>query len=342
VNGNGQRVFRGMSKRAREALARSEGLDVEFKEAVSGLTPDDLVAFANSQSGGVVLLGIREGQGRTPSCGTVVGCAVDDRAKQAILSRAEGCSPPVEAEVYVENVAHNPFLRVEVPSGTQKPYCTSGGTYKIRGDGRNKALPPGLLLAMFMEEESNRFLVRFQDAAAALETKVEDLKGDLLYELSSIDRATEQLRENVDGNLTDIGSFAEHAQYESEIASSLAEQIQRSVEGISEDVNAYGRDIEAKLDSLLIHQGIPDPTLDRDDGLVALRTWSLLKRGQTLDAAIEWLAKQHPAATPGQLERIRSTVEDMQADLLGSVERLAKREKTSRSGKVRTTEGSEP
>ena len=44
-----RQIYRGISKRAPEALERSEGLDVEFKEFIASLDSDDLVAFKKDQ-----------------------------------------------------------------------------------------------------------------------------------------------------------------------------------------------------------------------------------------------------------------------------------------------------
>ena len=57
----------------------------------------------------------------------------------------------------------NPF-RIEIPSGKEKPYCTAGGTYKIRGDGRTNTLFPGRLLSLFVEKQSELFFDRFREA----------------------------------------------------------------------------------------------------------------------------------------------------------------------------------
>lgn len=45
-----KRVFKGISRRARTALNRDEGYDVEFKLSVGVLDAEDLVTFANSDA----------------------------------------------------------------------------------------------------------------------------------------------------------------------------------------------------------------------------------------------------------------------------------------------------
>lgn len=165
-----------LSARVKSLLERSETFDVEFKESVSGLESTDIVSFANSERGGTILIGIREtkspkGQQR----GQIVGCPIGDKEKLKILSKVNSCIPDVYVEIYVENLNDKPFFRIEIPSGADKPYCTSGGTYKIRGDGITQNLNPTQLLNLFETKESERFLRHFREAANVLETYLESI-----------------------------------------------------------------------------------------------------------------------------------------------------------------------
>lgn len=165
-----------LSARAKAMLERSETFDVEFKESVSGLESSDIVSFANSERGGTILVGIREtkttnGQQR----GQIIGCPIGDKEKLKILSKVNSCIPDVYVEIYVENLGSKPFFRIEIPSGKDKPYCTSGGTYKIRGDGITQNLNPPQLLNLFVAKESERFLKNFKDATNVLEKYLESI-----------------------------------------------------------------------------------------------------------------------------------------------------------------------
>lgn len=152
-------------------LSREEGGDMDFKRSVSSFKADDMVAFANSESGGTLLLGVDEiTDERGRQIGKIVGCKIDDEAKMTILNRASNCIPPVQVEIFVENDDAIPFYRVEIPSGKNKPYCTSGGTYKIRDDGQNKTLEPSLLLEMFIQKESSKFVDRFQTVTSEFDS----------------------------------------------------------------------------------------------------------------------------------------------------------------------------
>ncbi len=74
----------------------------------------------------------------------------------------------MEVNLIIENYARRPFYRIEIPSGKEKPYCTAGGTYKIRGDGRTNTLLPGRLLSLFVEKQSEIFFNRFREATKEL------------------------------------------------------------------------------------------------------------------------------------------------------------------------------
>jgi predicted HTH transcriptional regulator len=168
--------FQTLSARAKALLGRSETFDVEFKESVSGLESSDIVSFANSERGGTILVGIREAKSpKGQQRGQIIGCPIGDKEKLKILSKVNSCTPDVSVEIYVENLKGKTFFRIEIPSGTDKPYCTSGGTYKIRGDGITQNLNPTQLLNIFVEKEGERFLKHFREATNVLETYLESI-----------------------------------------------------------------------------------------------------------------------------------------------------------------------
>ncbi len=191
--------FAGLSEKAEELLGSQESRILDFKESVGGLSSDDIVSFANSETGGTILLGVREmkdSQGRQMT--QIVGCEIGDRAKLSILGKAGSCVPPVEVFVIVENCeGKKPFLRVEIPPGSRKPYSTSGGTYKIRGDARNNPLTPDRLLALFMEAENAQFINRFSQATQDLEVGISELKSRLLSEMEEIYAHVDKLEQTL-------------------------------------------------------------------------------------------------------------------------------------------------
>ena len=172
--------YKTISQRAQKLLSGSETTDIEFKESVGGIKSDDLVAFANSRTGGTILIGIRESEtedGRQR--GEIIGADIGDKAKLSILNRAANCIPPIQLDIIIENANAVPFLRIEIPSGRDKPYSTGGGTYKIRGNARTNTLAPTQLLALFMESESQKFIERFSNATEQLEADLEGISTKL-------------------------------------------------------------------------------------------------------------------------------------------------------------------
>ncbi|MFP4344328.1 MAG: helix-turn-helix domain-containing protein [Anaerolineales bacterium] len=204
-----------LSSRAQELLRGAETYDVEFKESLSGLRSDDLIAFANSPRGGTILVGVREYKtAEGLQRGKVIGCPVGDAEKLSIINRAESCIPSVELSIFVENSGKHSFFRVEIPSGRDKPYCTGGGTYKIRGNARVNALTPARLLHLFMENESQEFLTRFRRATADLERDLAETDAKVTGALQGLFGNLLELQrvlENVFGSATTAQSLTDHA-----------------------------------------------------------------------------------------------------------------------------------
>lgn len=232
-----QREYQGISERAKRLLNEQEDRHVDFKQSAAGMDTEDIVAFANTPTGGTILLGVEEAQkpdGR--QYGKVIGCAVGDQERLSILSRAESCIPRIEVDVITENLGDKPFFRIEIPSGPQKPYCTSRGTYKIRGDGANKPLTPRRLLGLFLDSESEEFLDRFRKATEELDSQM----NHLLTTMDVLTRVSRTLdsEDTAQAPGEQISSMAEvYAKLESQNGGDLA-------------------DVQRKLEAILAHLGI--------------------------------------------------------------------------------------
>lgn len=198
-------VYMTVSKKARMLLNRQEGYDVDYKLTVKGLEATDLVAFANSDTGGTILIGVTEIEDKNSmQRGKIVGCPVGDKERLYILSKAESCVPPVEVHIIIENYSRKPFYRIEIPSGKDKPYCTGGGTYKIRGDGRTNTLLPSRLLTLFIEKQSEAFLNRFREATKELGKNLQSSNVELKGELDDLLVKILDMEYNVENSLGNI------------------------------------------------------------------------------------------------------------------------------------------
>ncbi|UJS16802.1 MAG: ATP-binding protein [Candidatus Jettenia sp.] len=69
-------------------VQEGEGLTVEFKEHFTPQIDEDIVAFANTK-GGIILLGVRDDR-------TVSGEKLTNDIKARINSVARNCNPPVQ------------------------------------------------------------------------------------------------------------------------------------------------------------------------------------------------------------------------------------------------------
>ena len=172
--------YKGISNRGRFLLAQQENHLVDFKEHIDGVDAGDFIAFANSDRGGAILVGVREGlDANGLQRAEICGCEVGDIQKLMLVNKAASCLPSVDISIHFENLDNEPFIRVEIPSSSHRPHCTASGTYKIREDGRNKALNPRELLSIFIESESERFLNRFNHVTADLRKSLDALREEI-------------------------------------------------------------------------------------------------------------------------------------------------------------------
>ncbi len=184
-----QKHLQGLSKKTEKALADGEFEKTDFKKIPGGVHADDLVAFANS-GGGQLLVGVIESTKSETQSGTVVGCDVGDGPILQILNRASSCVPAISTKIFIENLGDKPIMRVVVPDSTTKPHCTPKGVYLKREGTRNRAMQPGELLNIFLEIEASTFAEKFESAADRIALELNDLEESLD---SSISRMADQL-----------------------------------------------------------------------------------------------------------------------------------------------------
>lgn len=143
-------------------LTRPEGLQVDFKRDAESVKPDDIVAFANS-GGGTILIGVDEIKGANGvQRGKVVGCDVSDRERNKIVSRANNCRPAIPIQITVEYYGMRTIMRVDISKGGL--HCTSNGTYKIHRDGQNDIIDPSLMAEIIVKLERYKILAYLREA----------------------------------------------------------------------------------------------------------------------------------------------------------------------------------
>ena len=99
-------------------IKEGEGLTIEFKEKYTPKIVQDLVAFANSK-GGKILIGVTDD-------GKIKGEKLSNKMKAEIVTLARNCEPAIELSVkQIEDI-----ILIEVKEGEEKPYSCSYGYYK--------------------------------------------------------------------------------------------------------------------------------------------------------------------------------------------------------------------
>ena len=121
-------------------IREGEGLTVEFKERHSPRIDEDIVAFANTK-GGTILLGVRDD-------GTVTGEKLSNDMKARINSLARNCSPSISVSASQVDAV----VMVEVPEGEEKPYSCGSGYYR-RMNGTSQKMSQVELRVMFTENQ---------------------------------------------------------------------------------------------------------------------------------------------------------------------------------------------
>ncbi|MEH6579083.1 MAG: ATP-binding protein [Amphritea sp.] len=246
-----RREYRRISKRSQGLLLMPEGIDVDFKREINGIKSRDLVSFANSSYGGTILVGVDEYTSEDGlQRGRVVGCMVDDTARLSLINKATDCYPIVDIELYIENVAQQPFFRIEIPSGSKQPYCTQRGEYAIRADARSRALYPEELLAMFMDREGELFLSRFKDAVYQLEHRLgvmDHAFGDGMLQLTT---HLEELDSQVRRTLSRVDQMTDSAKKRSRNMFQTLRDSQESIAGLESLLMSQNGNPSIRLDLL--------------------------------------------------------------------------------------------
>ena len=100
-------------------MKEGEGLTVEFKEKYSSKIDKDIVAFANTK-GGHILLGVADD-------GEVTGESLSNKAKAEINAIARNCDPHIDIEA-IKQIGK--VVVIEIQEGDEKPYSCSSGYYR--------------------------------------------------------------------------------------------------------------------------------------------------------------------------------------------------------------------
>ena len=121
-------------------ICEGEGLGVEFKECYSSRIDRDIVAFANTR-GGILLLGVCDDK-------TIKGETLTNDMKAKINDLARHCQPGIS--VHVSQIGK--VVAVEVAEGAHKAYSCGEGYFR-RLNGTTQKMSPDELRLMFRDND---------------------------------------------------------------------------------------------------------------------------------------------------------------------------------------------
>lgn len=130
--------------RAALLIKEGEGLTIELKEKYTTRIAEDMVAFANSR-GGTIILGVRDDR-------KITGERLTGSLKAQIQSLARNCTPAIEVMV----AQAGEVITVAVPEGREKPYSCSAGYFR-RLDAVTQKMTNHELRVLFRDTDGVRF-----------------------------------------------------------------------------------------------------------------------------------------------------------------------------------------
>lgn len=249
------RILRGLSARTQMMRRKAiEGLDFDFKRTIKSLEQDDVVAFASSLGGGIVICGIEDGTAEIIGCGNSTAKSIDAN-KLAILNKAAECDPPIPVVVDVENVARNkPIYVIHIPQ-VNELCCTRSGRYLTRQDGRNVRISPTQMKARVLELEAVEFTRRLESAAKHLETQITDL-DDRVFDLNTTVEGYEAALNDIASDISETSASVEI--FSDAMAADIVARIEEAWRDLSQEhysIDRHTRLVEKLANALLLAVG---------------------------------------------------------------------------------------
>jgi hypothetical protein len=242
---------KGLSVVTRKLLATPEGQYHDFKATIDALKVDDMVAFANSD-GGSILLGVSAPPSGAPK---ITGCAWDDKAELSVRQRAAEADPPLGITLRAENTGKRSVLVVHIPRSPHRPHCTQSGRYLVRDGNKNRALKPTEMLRMFLETQSGEFIARFQSATRELSDELRHVK-EVVH---GMDKDVTLQLEETHFEANNAHALADQAVSLSGEANAGVNHLQREVDGITDSVGDLGLMLRQVVD----HLGLDRPEVSK-------------------------------------------------------------------------------
>ncbi|MCA1243014.1 ATP-binding protein [Stappia stellulata] len=258
--------YKTTTKISRDLLESGENQFVDYKRKPEGISSEDLAAFANTETGGSILVGVDEEKRNDGSqYGKIIGCDLSDSILLQIMNKAISCTPPVSLDIFSENTNSIPFLRIYVPPSKNKPHATAKGIYCIRDGSRNRPLHPNELLKIFLEEEGREFSARFEEAS-------KEISEHLL-----------KLQSNISSSIKSIGDQLGWAEFKVDDTGDTIESVLSHVKHLIDETG----DISERMRALFRQDSRKDPVRDRTRKKLLIEAIKNLKSNPSLVESIK-------------------------------------------------------
>lgn len=128
-------------------LSQPEGQFLEFKQTVSGKMDKELVAFANS-GGGIIIVGIDD-------FGKIHGIHTLNADISKIESIARNCDPSIQLSIQKFRYHDKDLLIINIPDGHEKPHSCSSGFFLRSGTTSQKMTRDEIISFLHVTERVN-------------------------------------------------------------------------------------------------------------------------------------------------------------------------------------------
>lgn len=155
-----------LSEETKKLMAGEESVEIDFKQQITSDLDKDVVSFANSEMGGIILIGVEEYEDRLKRQRGRLhqgkGILLSDENKMKIENTIASCKDNIRAEVIPEEKKNGYGLfKIKIQRRGKNLYCTGGGRYLIRRNARRAPVSPALVREIILGSRSASLEVFF-------------------------------------------------------------------------------------------------------------------------------------------------------------------------------------
>lgn len=188
-------------------IKKGESVTCDFKTN-ENIEQEDIISFANA-NGGKIVLGVKEN--KKDNKFEVVGIVFDDKVRCSLSSKIDGCSPKIKYQIEDILIENKTVVVITIDEGIEKPYMTSGGTFKVRVGTSNRPISQTELSDMVIKREIEQFTGHYNKIKEEIKVDLEDIKGkfdevklETEERMSQIDNFFDSISRNMETTETNI------------------------------------------------------------------------------------------------------------------------------------------